>query len=117
MKTQLVRSAVFVGLVLALGLSLAYGQQSGKAAKKEFAFRGKVEKVDANSKTIAVNNESIPGWMNSMTMTYTVDKPDALKNLKPGDQITAKVYDGDYKTLYEVKVSLSSDQKKTEPKK
>ena len=81
----------------------AYGQ-AGKAAKKEFAFKGKVEKVDANAKTITVNNENIPGWMSSMSMSYAVDKPDVLKTLKAGDQISAKVYDGDFKTLYGVQI-------------
>jgi Cu/Ag efflux protein CusF len=52
-----------------------------------------------------------------MTMNYTVDKPDVLKAIKPGDQITAKVYDGDYKTLYEVKVVPPAGEKKAEPKK
>jgi Cu/Ag efflux protein CusF len=114
---QWVRFTLLVGTMLCLLLPLAYGQQSGKAEKKQFTFRGKVEKVDANAKTLAVNNESIPGWMNSMTMTYTVDRPDVLKSLKPGDQITAKVYDGDFKTLYEVKVVPPASDKKSEPKK
>jgi len=113
---QCARFTVLVGTVFCLILPLVYGRQSGKAGKKEFAFHGKVEKVDANAKTLAVNNESIPGWMNSMTMTYTVDKPDVLKSVKPGDQITAKVYDGDFKTLYDVTVVPPSDKKST-PKK
>jgi len=95
---------VLAGVMLALLLPLAYGQQAGKAGKKEFVFKGKVEKVDANAKTVTVNNEKVDGWMNSMTMSYSVDKPDVLKTVKPGDQITAKVYEGDFKTLYSVEV-------------
>ena len=69
------------------------------------AFRGKVEKVDLKTKMVTVNNENIPGWMNSMTMVYKVDKEAVLKDLKPGDQITATVYDGDLQTLYNVKLA------------
>ena len=100
--TRYTRMLVVLGLMLCLILPV-YGQ-AGKAGKKEFAFKGKVEKVDANAKTVTVNNENVPGWMNSMTMNYTVDKEDVLKKVKPGDQITAKVYEGDFKTLYDVQV-------------
>lgn len=98
------RSIVLIATILCLMAGLTFGQQGGKDGKKEFAFKGKVEKVDPNAKTISVNNESIPGWMNSMTMTYTVDKPEVLKTVKPGDQVTAKVYEGDFKVLYDLKV-------------
>jgi len=40
----------------------------------------------------------------AMTMSYAVDKEDVLKKVKAGDQITAKVYDGDFKTLHDVQV-------------
>ena len=84
------RFIVIAATIICLLALMAYGQQDGKAGKKEFTFHGKVEKVDAGAKTLAVNNEAIPGWMNSMTMPYTVDKPDVLKSIKAGDQITAK---------------------------
>ncbi len=54
---------------------------------------------------VTVNNENIPGWMMSMTMTYKVDKEAVLKDLKPGTLITATVYEGDFQTLYNIKVA------------
>jgi Cu/Ag efflux protein CusF len=86
-------------------LSVDVHAQTPPAGKKEFAFKGKVESVNEKSKMITVNNESIPGWMMSMTMSYKVDKPDVLKAMKAGDNITATVYDGDFQTLYNVKVA------------
>jgi Cu/Ag efflux protein CusF len=83
---------------------LATAQPSGK---KEHAFRGKVEKVDAKAKTLTVNNENVPGWMSPMTMSYSVDKEEVLTTVKAGDTITAKVYDGDVKTLYDVQVAAA----------
>ena len=94
-------------LLCALALSIAVSAQTPPAGKKDHPFKGKIEKVDPKTKMVTVNNESIPGWMMSMTMTYKVDKPSegTLANLKPGDQITATVYDGDFQTLYNVKVA------------
>ena len=89
---------------LCIFLTSAYGQQS-TPGKKEFTFHGKVEKVDTKDKTLTVNGEKVEGWMDSMSMTYAVDKEDVLKNIKVGDQITAKVYEGDYKVLHDVKVT------------
>ena len=100
---------VATALLCAAALSIAVSAQTPTppAGKKDHAFKGKVEKVDPKTKMITVNNENIPGWMMSMTMTYKVDKPSegTLANLKPGDQITATVYEGDFQTLYNIKVA------------
>lgn len=34
-----------------------------------------------------------------MTMPYTVDTPEVLTDVRPGDRVTAKVYEGDFKSL------------------
>ncbi|MES1254380.1 MAG: copper-binding protein [Acidobacteriota bacterium] len=92
-------AVVLLGLVLALSPACAR-----QPAKKSYAFRGHVEQVDAAAKTLSVNNENIPGWMMAMTMTYGADKADTFGRVKAGDDITATVYEGDFKTLYDVQV-------------
>ena len=71
--------------------------------KKEYTFRGTVEGVNPSGKTLTVQNENIPGWMSPMSMAYTVSNPEILSTLKPGNRITARVYEGDMK-LYQVRV-------------
>ena len=105
-RTQRVRLMLLVAAMLCVPVSAAYAQQRGK---KEFAFRGKVEKVDANAKTLTVIGEKVDGWMPAMTMSYKADKADVLKTLKAGDQITAKVYEGDFMTLYDIKIAPAKD--------
>jgi len=101
MKSQATRIAIVLAVMLAVCVSSMHAQQSGK---KEHAFRGKVEKIDAKAKTLTVNGENVEGWMGAMTMSYAVDKADVIDKIKVGDQITAKVYDGDFKVLHDVQV-------------
>src|ERR1700733_5278226 len=96
------RLGTFMGVALGVLLFLPAEQVQGR--EEEDAVRGKVEKVDTKTRTLSVNGEDVPGWMMAMTMTYGVDKPDVIDHVKVGDQITAKVYDGDFKTLHDVQI-------------
>jgi cobalt-zinc-cadmium efflux system outer membrane protein len=81
-------------------ISAAHAQQT---QKKVFTFHGRVEQVDPATKRLTVHNEPIEGWMGEMTMGYRVDDDAVLNRVKVGDQITAKVYEGDF-TLHDVQV-------------
>ena len=108
-----VRFALLLGIALGLFVSSGYaGQDMKNAGKKEYTFRGKVEQIDLNAKTFRVNGQEVKGWMGAMTMSYAPDKADVLKNLKVGDEITAKVHDGDFHTLYDVQVVPKGNEKK-----
>ena len=86
------------------------GLVHAQGAKKSFTFHGKVESIDAASKSMTVNGDKVEGWMDAMSMKYAVDNVDVFKTVKVGDDIEATVYDGDYK-LYKVHVIKSRANK------
>src|SRR5690348_1550742 len=108
-QEQLRRRVMLWVAVLCLLSTVAYGRQAAKTGKKEFVFAGKVEAVDQKAKTLMVTNEAIPGWSFSTTRAYTVDRPEVLRTVTPGDRITAKVYEGDSKVLYDLRIVPPDD--------
>ena len=108
---QVYRSVVLAAVVALVG-DVAFGQAASD--KKAYVFQGKVESVDHNAKSLKVNGEEVKGWMAAMTMDYKVDDAAVLKKVKPGDQITATVYDGD---LVLHKVQVTSKWNVANPKK
>lgn len=101
------RFICLLGTVLLLA-ALAFPQSS--SGKKQYTFHGKVVSVDKAGKSMRVAGEKVEGWMNAMTMDYKVDNPAIIDKVKPGDQIIATVYDGDY-SLHDVKVMGSGGKK------
>jgi len=78
--------------------------------KKSYVFRGKVESIDAPSKSMTIDGAKVEGWMDAMTMKYEVDNADIFKTAKAGDTIEATVYEGDLK-LYKVHVEKPDSKK------
>src|SRR3954463_7404129 len=98
---------LILGMFILLSVACANAQQTKNApaaAKKEHVFKGTVKKIEPDGKKFVVEGENVEGWMGAMTMSYAPDKEDVLKKVKVGDQITAKVYDGDFVILHDVQV-------------
>jgi protein SCO1 len=84
------------GLLLALAASAcnkppAASDASPQSAAKRYPLKGKVVSVDLASGTANVAAESIPGFMDAMTMPYEIHPPTELGQLSPGDAIEAEV--------------------------
>jgi Cu/Ag efflux protein CusF len=107
-----IRRQIFAAMLAVANLFAmnAYAQDAAKG--KPMTFQGKVEAV--TEKGLTVNGEKVEGWMDAMTMSYPVDKPDVLKKVKVGDTIMATFYKGDT-TLHNVQVMPAgkSDRRKS----
>jgi protein SCO1/2 len=93
---------------LALALAIAATGMSGcrsktdartagnasSAAAKQYPVRGKVIFVDAKDGVISLDTEAIPGFMEAMTMAYTLQDPTIASGLHAGDSIAAHLQVG-----------------------
>ena len=125
MRYRYRRIVVLFAAVFCLVTHFAYGQQTNNALpplkrfqqKKEFVFKGRVERIDPIAKTIVVTSGRIPGWRPATTATYIVNNPEVFTDLEPGNHVMARVYEGDFKALYAVKVVPPDDIPVRFPKK
>ena len=88
--------------ILAVASLLGTTATAQQAKGKSHTLEGKVEAVQTDR--VIVNHGKVPGYMDAMVMPYKVDKPEILKKVKAGDQISATVYDGDF-TLYDIQLT------------
>jgi protein SCO1/2 len=58
---------------------------------KTFPIRGKIVSVDAAKGSVELNHDAVPGFMGAMTMRYRLKDATVVRELHPGDQITAKL--------------------------
>ena len=61
---------------------------------KRYHLVGKVISVDTKGQAVIVDHQAIPGFMDAMTMEYTIRDADALAKLKPQDKITGDLIVG-----------------------
>jgi protein SCO1 len=60
-----------------------------QAGTKQYPIRGIVVSSDAKTGAVTVDTDAIPGYMDAMTMPYTLKQPNIANELHPGDTITA----------------------------
>jgi protein SCO1/2 len=60
--------------------------------EKLYALRGKIVARDANDNTLRVDHEAIPGFMEAMTMDYSVRGAKVAELPADGTRITAKLH-------------------------
>ena len=60
-------------------------------AAQVYDIRGTVVTVDAESGTVNLDHEEIPGFMAAMKMEYQVRDAGMLEGLKPGDRVSGRL--------------------------
>jgi protein SCO1 len=61
------------------------------ASTREYPLKGQVLGIDQQRSEILVRHEEIPGWMEAMTMPFTVRDRRLIAHLAVGDLITARL--------------------------
>ncbi len=61
---------------------------------------GKIISINAANNSLTIDHQAIPGYMDAMTMAYTVHSAQDLTGLGPGDEITADVVVPDVGNAY-----------------
>lgn len=87
--------ALLVGLAaIVSGCHTQSAPQTSAASSgvKQYHVRGVVVTTDPAKGEVTLDTEAIPGFMEAMTMPYTLRNPGIISELHPGDTITATLF-------------------------
>lgn len=90
---------------------LLLGACSQQPPAKKYELQGRVVGVDAGARQLTIANQAIPGYMEAMTMAYTVSQDDTwvFRAIAPGDQIHATLVVGKDAELHDISFSKVSN--------
>ncbi|MRG96139.1 copper-binding protein [Polyangium spumosum] len=71
------------------------------APSATYTTRGKVRAIGEKKDNITIAHEEIPGYMKAMTMMFEVAKPDLLRDVKIGDEVSFTFSDRDGRLFVE----------------
>ncbi len=90
---------MLVVIILFAGLS---GCRNHRAPEgKRYDFTGKVVSVDERGHQVIISHEAIPGYMEAMTMPFTLKDEWAFNDLQPGDRVQATLVVADDRSWLE----------------
>jgi protein SCO1 len=80
-------------------------------AAKKYELQGRVVAVDAGAHQLTIDNQTIPGVMEAMTMPYVVSKNDTwvFRAIAPGDQVHATLVLGNDAELENISFSKGAN--------
>jgi protein SCO1/2 len=76
-------------VLIALCLSFVLFSCRNKTAERRYELKGKVVSVDPSNRQVMIAHEEIKGYMDSMTMPFTIGDDWAVSVLAPGQTIEA----------------------------
>ena len=111
------RSTLFVTLAAVIALSMLISCSTDKKeaeGPQKYALKGVVEKVEKEDGYMSVAHESIPNFMEAMTMSFMVKDTTAFDRVQVGDSIAATlVVDDTRMWLESVQLAGAADTTQT----
>ena len=80
----------FATVIVWVGLGFAIACQSTPDIKR-YSMTGSVVAVHAETATLTIHNDNVPGFMSPMDMDYKVRDKQSIAGLKSGDRIKATI--------------------------
>ena len=82
------------------------GLSCHNARERHYDLKGTVVTVDTKQRQVTISHEDIPGYMNAMTMPFSLKDEWVYTVITVGDQVQAQlVVQGDHAWLEEVTIS------------
>lgn len=82
---------VLLSLFLAVALVASACHRTKIAAAKRYPFTGRIISIDIQSESALIDGDNVPGFMDPMAMSYKIRPASVLRDLAPGDSISAEV--------------------------